>query len=160
MRKKYSRPREVAVGLIAGNMMICAIDPSTTASGVCVLENGNIIFLQSLSAGKLIAFCLDMCEKDVTFIVENSNLISSNWHGSSARGNVGKNKGVSMFIAGFLKHNSLKVVELKPDGYSQVYASAAIFKADTRWAQMTNKDTRAAYAMAKRYYNQGKFKLN
>ena len=148
-------------------MTIIAVDPSVSGSGVCVLKDGKVVDLAMMKTWELYEFLenahYDIYDSNIVLVrkklesrpiilVENSNLISSMWHGATGRANVGKNQAISQEIVDFAKAKKMNVVELKPDGYSKTYPNEAYFKADTKWKGKSNKDTRAAAAMCIRYW--------
>jgi hypothetical protein len=132
---------------------IVAIDPSVNLSGVCVY-NLNTKEIEELSSKRIWEIFQDINLADlrsVYFFVENSNLDKRNWHGASARGNVGKNKGISQNIVDYLREVKASFEELKPDGYSLKFASSETFISTTGCTIRSNKDNRAAAAMI--YFN-------
>lgn len=132
---------------------IVAIDPSVNLSGVCVY-NLNTKEIEELSSKRIWEIFQDINLADlgsVYFFVENSNLVKGNWHGKTARGNVGKNKGISQNIVDYLREFKASFEELKPNGYSLKFASAKKFIDTTECTIRSNKDNRAAAAMI--YYN-------
>lgn len=135
-------------------MRIIGIDPGVNGSGVAVLENGKLVELHTMKTWEIYGFLLTEGE-DTTVLVENSNLVRGNWHGRTGRENVGKNKSIAQEIVDYCIATKLNLVELIPDGYSQTYAGKMgkkLFEAETKWKGSSNKDNRAAYSMAQRYY--------
>lgn len=124
---------------------IIAIDPGLNGCGVAVMEEGKITHMRMLEVWQL--FSLLSHEMAAFVLIEDSNL-GGNWHGSTARGSVGKNKAVSTIILQFLKSNYFKYHAFPPAGYSQAFKDAKDFNAATGWKGKSNKDERAAAAMA------------
>lgn len=125
--------------------MIIGIDPSVNKSGVAVLENNQLTMCESMTLWVLFDFIKE--NPNAHFYVENSNLDNGNWHGVTARKNVGKNQGISQNIVGLIKEKNFKLTELKPDGYSIRFFNEELFRKVTKFNQRTNKDARAAACM-------------
>lgn len=128
---------------------IISIDPSVNNSGICIfdIKQNKIQSLDSKRLWDLFQLIKDADLTTTLFMVENSNLVKGNWHGNTARGNVGKNKGISQNIVDFLKEINAKFIELKPRGYSLAYKNSKDFKELTGCDINSNKDNRAAAAM-------------
>jgi hypothetical protein len=140
------------------NTYIIGIDPSVSQSGIAYYNTQTKQFekLESLRLWEVFGMMLEYGNQ-ATFIIENSNLNKSNWHGKSARGNVGKNKGISQNIVDYARSISVEFVEVSPKGFSQLYTvnrkynhlAKKLFEKDTGWTKASNKDQRAACAMVK-----------
>lgn len=133
---------------------IIAIDPGIKKSGL-YHYNGEHRFYY-LSFFELINFLQGVKKRadesplcSFFIAVENSNILNKNWHGITARRNVGKNQGISAVITDYCQ--SLvgeRVIEIAPAGFSKKYKSAIIFKRATNLTHKTNQHERAAFAIA------------
>ncbi len=85
-------------------------------------------------------------------IIEDANLIRGSFHGSTARENVGKNKGVATILINFCQNRKIPFEPIKPNGYSKTFDNVQIFKEVSKWTKVTNKDARASFAMIYRFY--------
>ena len=85
-------------------------------------------------------------------LIEDANLIRGSFHGSHARENVGKNKGVATILINFCQTRNIPFEPLKPNGYSKTFNDISIFKSVSKWTKQTNKDARASFAMIYRHY--------
>ena len=158
-------------------MITIGIDPGTTASGVTGIElddKGNIVIVrkESLPLWEVFDLIKNCAITPASFliVVENSNLVKGNWHGKSARGNVGKNKAISQNITDYCKHLQVRLVELPPQGYSVTAKNINRFEltiyADrvTNWPNRSNEHERAAYLIAmagrKRWVLESKKRVN
>ena len=128
-----------------GNKMIIGIDPSVNKSGIAVLEDGKLMKCFSAELWHLFDFVKE--NSTAKFYIENSNLDNKNWHGKTARGNVGKNKGVSQIIVNYLTFLKADYKELLPNGYSLRFKDEKLFQKVTGYDKQTNKDARAAACM-------------
>jgi hypothetical protein len=143
-------------------MKIIAIDPGLGKSGVAVWDNGVFTNMDYLNLEEVFMLVNNNADNTKSggclFLVENSDLIKSSWHGPSGRSNVGKNKGVSKEIVLHIKRKGVPFVELRPDGYSSVYRGnkARLFAIDTGWHGSSNEHNRAAAAMILRHLKLGK----
>lgn len=124
------------------------IDPGLGKSGVAIFHKGKLMQLHHMNLWQI--FCLINKNEHAKFYVENSNVEKSNWHGMSARGNVGKNKAISQEIVNHCRRVGVELVELRPRGYSKQFAGAGgkrIFEQLTGWDGSSNEHNRAASAM-------------
>lgn len=135
-------------------MKIVAIDPSLNGSGVAIWSDGEFETLCRMDLWEIFEF-MDS-EKVDYYMIENSNMTKANWHGATGRANVGKNQAVSKLLVDYAIKKGINFIELKPSGYSMMYADSKgnysdyhkrLFLADTKYLKSTNKDSRAAAAM-------------
>lgn len=130
-------------------MTYIGVDPGVDRSGICVVERGTIVDIKSLPLWELFDMIKDFAKLDgYTFVVENSNLTKGNWHGRSARGNVGKNKSISQAIVDCCVAHNAKFVEIPPKGYSILAKNQLLFRADSKYTKSTNVHERSAWFIA------------
>lgn len=142
-------------------MKIIAIDPAIrkgNSCGFCVYdtETLKITEIKSFNFGELITYLYDLrdCISFTSFkiIFEDSNAKKSNWHGASARGNVGKNKGVCLALESILDSIEFDYEKLPPTGYTKYFVNKYDFKVKTGFKKSFNGDARAAVAMIYKNY--------
>lgn len=81
------------------------------------------------------------------FVFEDSNLTKGNWHGSTARGGVGKNKATCIIFRQWLDLHDCHYIAIPPVGYSQFFKDKDFFKKITGFEKVPNADVRASAAM-------------
>ena len=129
-------------------MKFIGIDPGINASGVW--DEDTLLTEKAYSLPLWGLFDMLRLKRETkiepfTIVVENSNLVKGNWHGKSARGNVGKNKGISQTIVAFLEAHNIPFVEIKPNGYSVMAKNINLFVLESQYQSSTNEHERAAF---------------
>lgn len=126
-------------------MIGIGIDPDVEKSGVCIynFKKREITDLINLRLWDLFDFMLE--NKNAYFVIENSDLVKANW--GKHMHSVGKNKGFSKAICDFAIAKKIPHTAVKPQGYSQRYKNADVFKKSTGYSGSSNQETRAASAV-------------
>jgi len=135
--------------------IVIGIDPAFGSKGcaVCIVEDGNVYFYM-MQVWELFNLIINrsgtLLDGDsLLFVIENSNLNKGNWHGSTARGGVAKNKAISQIIVDFCDAHKINYKEIPPNGYSVMAKSIKAFQADSGYKGRTNVDQRAAWFIAR-----------
>ena len=86
-------------------------------------------------------------------LIEDPRLVNhhvATWHkgGVGAARNVGKCEAIAILLDEFCKDHKLNYRMIAPAGYSAFFNNEKVFQNTTGWAGKTNKDARAAGAMA------------
>lgn len=135
--------------------IVIGIDPDVTASGVGVMEDGELSLFQATlwSLFDLLIESKSVSEMNnctLSVRLEAGWLIPGTWHdgGRAAAKKVGRNHEIGRQIEAFCKANSINVDLIKPCGYSS-YTHQTFCKI-TNWPikNETNKDTRVGGLLA------------
>ena len=136
-------------------MILIGIDPGVDKCGVTAInEEFKQADFASFAIWDVFNYLLSVSKNyQYLSVIENSNLLKGNWHGKSARGNVGKNKAVSKIIVDYCKAHELRYIEIKPNGYSIQAKNKAVFEAICKadgvtFPSRSNEHERAAYLIA------------
>ena len=139
---------------------IIGIDPDVKKSGIACFKDGKLIDLDNQTLIQFIAYCRGLSEEDnsnVTFVVEDGNLISSvykNYEYDRGRKrskgeynkivqSVGANKQRATDLIAIAEHYGIKVVRQKPrkGNWSD---KKPMFQKWTGWTKQSNPETRSA----------------
>ena len=131
---------------------IVGIDPDCKKSGLATYENGNLIWLDNFDLIQYIDYCIKVQDQDITFVIEDANLISSLYH-RNKKGNpsvqhkisesIGANKQRATDLIEIAKHFGIKVITQKPRKGNWA-KKKPMFEKVTKWKGRSNPETRSA----------------
>lgn len=141
---------------------VIGVDPDCKKSGVATFEDGKLVSLHNLDLLTFIGVCNDWVGvEDVTFVIEDGNLISGLYHRNTNRNKavqhkisecVGANKQRATDLIDIAKHYGIKVVTQKPrkGNWSD---KTETFQKWTGWNKQSNPETRSAAFFGYMYAN-------
>lgn len=140
-------------------MIIVGIDPDLKKSGVCVLVNGEISRLESLTLFELMdeVVILNACSNDVIYAIEDVNKNKAVYSRKTSKQamlkiaqNVGQVKAACTLIQEMIKRITGNDCLLVPPGVGrQVKNNPELFAKLTGYEKRTNEDKRDSWAIAK-----------